>query len=176
MGIRSKLMYGFLTLAVMLFLAGIMSIVEFKNMGDSVENLLDENYASISSSQRMTESVEKCNNGILLMLVGKFDEGRKIIDNGDSVFNSNLKVVRVHVNQPGEDSVVNSIDSLYLSYRKIWLRPITGAESESKIDWYFNTANKSFSTLVRKIETLSEMNSKSTGTTNITRLLAWITF
>ena len=113
----------------------------------------------------MTESIEKCNNGILLMLVGKLDEGRKIIDYGDSVFNSNLNMVREHINQPGEDSIVNSIDSLYLSYRKIWLRPITGAESESKIDWYFNTANKSFSTLVRKIEALSEMNSKSIYTT-----------
>jgi HAMP domain-containing protein len=165
MGIRSKIMYGFLTLAAMLSLAGIISIVEFRNMGQSVEKLLDENYLSIASSQRMTESIEKCNNGILLILIGKFDEGRAIIDKADSVFISNLKIAKSHINQPGEDSLVTSIDTLFLSYRKLWLRPLTGELYESKLDWYFHIANKSFTTLVQKIEYLSEMKSQSIYTT-----------
>jgi len=113
----------------------------------------------------MTESIEKCNNGILLILVGKLDEGRKIIDKADSVFNNNLKVAREHINQDGEDSIVNSIDTLFISYRKVWLRPLTGKPDENKLDWYFKTANKTFSALSQKIESLSEMNSRSIYTT-----------
>lgn len=158
-------MYGFLTLAAMLFLAGLISILEFKNMGHSVENLLDENYLTIASSQRMTESIEKCNNGILLILVGKLDEGRIIIERADSVFNNNLKIAKEHINQVGEDSIVNSIDTLFIAYRKIWLRPLTGKPEENKLDWYFNTANKTFSSLAQKIEALSEINSRSIYTT-----------
>jgi HAMP domain-containing protein len=161
MGIRSKIMYGFLTLAAMLFLAGIISIMEFRNMGQSVEKLLDENYTSIASSQQMTESIEKYNNGVLLMLMGKLNEGRFIIKPADSIFNRNLKLAKEHITLQGEDSILNCIDSLFVSYRKLWLRPIMAPAAENKLDWYFNTASKPFNDLTQKIESLREMNSQS---------------
>jgi HAMP domain-containing protein len=167
MGIRSKLMYGFLTLAAMLFLAGILSIVEFRHMGQSVENLLDENYATIASSQRMIESIDKCNNGILLILVGKAEEGNRIIESSDTAFSHNLIIVRSHINQKGEDSIINMIDTLYSSSRKIWFQHISGMEDKNKLDWYVNTADKSFSALTQKIESLANMKNKSIYNTTL---------
>lgn len=160
MGIRSKIMYGFLTLAAMLFLAGIISIIEFRNMGQSVEKLLDENYTSIASSQQMTGSIEKCNSGALLMLMGKEDEARYAIYQADSVFESNLKLAKSHINLPGEDSLLNSIDSLYISYRKqLFLSNVSN--DKDKLEWFVTNINKSFNTLAQEIETLREMNSES---------------
>ena len=154
-------MYGFLTLAVMLFLAGIISILEFRNMGQSMEKLLNENYLSMASSQQMAESIEKYNNGVLLLLIGKSEEGRFIIEKSDSVFNSNLKLAKSHINLKGEDGVLNSIDSLFLLFKQLWPAQITKTTTEGRLDWYFNTVNQPYIALTQKIETLREMNSQS---------------
>jgi HAMP domain-containing protein len=161
MGIRSKIMYGFLTLAAMLFLAGIISIIEFRNMGQSLEKLLDENYKSIASGQLMLESVNKCNKGILLILTGQNNHGRLIINMADSVFMANLKLAKEFGKLPGEDTILNSIDSTYSSYRTLWTRPLALIKAESKLDWFFQTAYVTNNVLTLKIMALREMNSHS---------------
>jgi HAMP domain-containing protein len=165
MSLRSKIFYGFLTLAAILLLAGIISIMEFRNMGQSVKKMLDENYISIVSSQHMTESIEKCNNGILLILIGKTIEGQTIIISADSIFKSNLKLVREHTSLTGEDSLVNSVDSLYSTCRNIWLDSSASSDRKNKLDWYFNIANKTSASLIESIEKLRKMNSQNINTT-----------
>jgi HAMP domain-containing protein len=160
MGIRSKIMYGFLTLAVMLLLAGIISIIEFRSMGQSVEKLLDENYSSIALSQQMTESLQKCNNGLILIIIGKGEEGKNNVNLADSLFTKTLASAKLHINLPGEDSILNSIDSLYLFYRNLLLVN-HDATIEGKLDWYLAIVNKPFISLNQKLETLREMNSNS---------------
>jgi len=51
MGIRSKILFGFLILATMLFLAGARSIYELRTVGSFVQRLLDDNYKSIHAGR-----------------------------------------------------------------------------------------------------------------------------
>ena len=59
MGLRLKILSGFLILVVMLIIAGIWSIYELRTVGSSVQKLLDENYRSINAAKRMILALER---------------------------------------------------------------------------------------------------------------------
>jgi len=51
MKIRTKILLGFLILSVMLAIAGAYSIYELTSIGSSVQQLLDDNYQSITAAK-----------------------------------------------------------------------------------------------------------------------------
>ena len=59
MGLRAKILSGFLILTTMLFMARIWSIYELTRVGTSVQRLLDENYKSINPAKMMIEALER---------------------------------------------------------------------------------------------------------------------
>lgn len=52
MGLRIKILSGFLILAIMLCVAGVWSIYQFRSIGASVQALLDDNYKSINAASK----------------------------------------------------------------------------------------------------------------------------
>ena len=70
----------------MLLVAGIMSIIEFSSISSSVQKLLDDNYKSVNASKEMIEALEREDSGILMLLLGQWDEGRYTLTSADSVF------------------------------------------------------------------------------------------
>jgi NtrC-family two-component system sensor histidine kinase KinB len=74
MGIRAKILTGFLILAALLLVAGAWSIYELRHIGISVQKILDENYKSIDAAKVMTEALERQDSAILLLLLGKRDD------------------------------------------------------------------------------------------------------
>lgn len=79
-------MLGFLILALMLAVAGAVSIYELKTVGALVQALLDDNYRSITTAKKMTEALERQDSGILLLLSGKWKQGRETITTADNNF------------------------------------------------------------------------------------------
>ena len=59
MGLRTKILSGFLILTMMLVVAGIWSIYELTRVGTSVQRLLDDNYKSINAGKMMIEALER---------------------------------------------------------------------------------------------------------------------
>ncbi len=59
LGLRAKILSGFLILAMMLFVAGIWSIDELTRVGTSVQKLLVENCKSINAGNMIIEALER---------------------------------------------------------------------------------------------------------------------
>jgi len=97
MGIRAKILLGFLILATMLFLAGAWSIYELRTVGTSVQRLLDDNYKSIQAARLMTEALEREDSASLLLLSGNWKEGREIIEAADSSFQQAFEIAQKNV-------------------------------------------------------------------------------
>ena len=66
MGLRAKILSGFLILTTMLFMARIWSIYELTRVGTSVQRLLVENYKSINAAKMMIEALEREDSAVLL--------------------------------------------------------------------------------------------------------------
>ena len=79
--LKIKILLSLSLLILMLMAAGIMSILEFRKIGDSVDSVLKNNYQSIESAKRMTDALEQADRGILFWIIGDRDFGIKTFHN-----------------------------------------------------------------------------------------------
>ena len=66
MGLREKILSGFLLLTMMLVVAGVWSIHELTAVGTSVQSILNDNYKSINAGKMMIEALEREDSAVLL--------------------------------------------------------------------------------------------------------------
>jgi methyl-accepting chemotaxis protein len=144
MGIRGKTLTGFLILSTMLLLAGAWSIYELTSIGTSVQKLLDDNYRSVDAARQMTEALEREDSAVLLLLSGKWREGRSIMAAADSAFQDAFMIAQMNVTVPGEQQAIDEIAARYDAYRRLWERPIVDTVRQGNLDWYFQEAHQSF--------------------------------
>lgn len=161
MGLRFKILLGFLILALMLFIAGIWSIYELNSIGSSVPKMLNENYQSIHAGKKMVESLEREDSAILMLILGNWDAGRSLLSNADSLFNESFNFAYTNITVPGEKSQLDTIKSRYENYKNLWLHPIVGTLKEGNIKWYSQNIHTSFNAVKASIEGLIELNDKT---------------
>jgi methyl-accepting chemotaxis protein len=160
MKIRTKILLGFLILAVMLAAAGAYSIYELTSLSASVQKLLDDNYKSITASKQMIEALEREDSGILLLLSGKWKEGRSTIVDADENFKHFLAVAGNNVTIPGEKNFIEKIHAAYNVYRSNWDRPIVGTDYEGNLNWYFEKVHREFNEAKEAVQELMALNDK----------------
>lgn len=161
MGIRLKIFSGFIVLALMLVIAGVWSIYELNSIGSSVQKILDENYQSIHAAKEMKEILEREDSGILLLILGKWEEGRNILNSADSVFNKRLQFVLTNITIPSEKPHHESIKQKYAKYKSLWERPIVDTDKEGNLDWYFKEVHTAFIALKESINELINLNDQA---------------
>ena len=74
-GLRQKLSLGFGGLLLIILIIGGQSIVQFRELGQSIDVILRENYQSVVACQQMKEAIERMDSGILFVLLGYDEEG-----------------------------------------------------------------------------------------------------
>lgn len=158
MGIRLKIFSGFMILAAMLLIAGFISIREFMNISNYVQSLLDDNYKSIEASRTMIEALEREDSGVLLLLLGHWDQGRKTLKEADKLFNEGFNYARNNLTIPGEGEYVEKIEKDYLLFKEVWEKPIVGTKTEGDFIWYYNNSHKQFLQVKESVKELMEMN------------------
>ncbi len=161
MGLRAKILSGFLILAAMLLVAGSWSIYELRNIGMSVQKLLHENYKSIDAAKSMTEALEREDSGILLLLLGKREEGRAILQAADDSFHKAYETARSNVTIPGEQGYVEAVSKAYDQYKELWARSIVGTAQEGDLNWYFQDVHSSFLEVKRTVKDLRDLNDQA---------------
>lgn len=161
MSLRFKILSGFLILALMLAIAGVWSIYELNSIGTSVQELLDDNYRSIKAAEMMTEALERQDSGILLLLLGKWEEGRKIIDSADDLFKKGYQIAENNLTIPGERDFVERIRQQYIIYRNMWKKPIVGTNKQGNLDWYFRNLHAEFLNVKSAVNELKELNEET---------------
>jgi hypothetical protein len=160
MGIRLKILSGFLILVCMLIIAGVWSIYELQSMGASVEKLLDENYQSINAARLMTEALERQDSGVLMLLSGSREKAIEILENSNVAFLAAFETAKNNVTIPGEDQYVQAVKTAYSDYRNQYETSIRHLAHEKNPVWYFEKAHPAFLTAKQSIENLMAINQK----------------
>lgn len=159
--IKNKILAGFALLITILIVAGSLSIYEFTNMGKSVSSLIDDNYKTIADSKTMLEALEREDSGILLLLLGRWEQGREIIQAADSSFQKSLTRAENNITEENEEEYIRKIKDSYSAYKALWKRPIVDTEKEGNIVWYFETLHESFLNTKSAVNGLMELNQKN---------------
>ena len=161
MNLRAKILSGFLILSIMLFTAGALSIRELNKIGHSVQALLDENYKSIDASKIMIEALEREDSGILLLMSGDWDNGRSTIKEADQDFQKAFAVAENNITIPGEKEHIETIKAAYVSYKKLWVRPIVDTLREDNLQWYYGNVHPAFLKAKVAVNRLMTLNDKT---------------
>lgn len=161
MGIRLKIFLGFIILALMLLIAGAVSIHELTTISKSVKKMLDDNYKSIEASRIMIEALEREDSGILLLLMGKWDEGRAILEKSDSMFQAGHLIAKNNLTIDNEERYIVAIDNQYNHFKSVWQKPIVGTSKEGDFEWYYNEAHLSFLDTKHAVKNLMELNEET---------------
>ena len=116
-GLRPKLSLGFGGLLLIILIIGGQSIVQFRELGQSVDVILRENYRSVVACQEMKEALERMDSGILFVLLGYDEEGRKLIRTNEERFEKALEVELGNITLPGEGEKAMALKDLFARYR-----------------------------------------------------------
>jgi HAMP domain-containing protein len=156
-----KILSGFLILTMMLLVAGVWAVYELSTVGTSVQRLLDDNYKSINAGKMMIEALEREDSAVLLLLSGKWKQGRSIIGSADSLFQQGFRIARNNVTIPGEPARVDAIESRYKAYKDLWIKPIVDTSKQGNLDWYFQKVHQAFLDAKLSVEALMALNDQT---------------
>lgn len=165
MGIRTKILSAFFIMTIMLVLAGVWTIYEVRSVGSTVEQFLDENYRSITAAKSMIESLEREDSATLLLLLGRWDEGREILEKADALFLDAAATARGNITIPGEEQYVQDVEDKYKAYKAIWSRPIVDTSRQGDIAWYHTTLHPAFAASKEAARRLMSLNDQTMYTT-----------
>lgn len=167
MKLRLKILGGFLTLAFMLLIATSWSVIEVQSFGSTMNDLIENNYKSITAAKTMKAALEREDSALLLLQLGKQERGSKLLAGSDSIFTANYKIAESNITIDGEAEIVKAIADKYSKYKQQWKIPASQTLKENKLDWYFQNAHESFLGLMNDIDELSGLNDSKLYTTAI---------
>jgi methyl-accepting chemotaxis protein len=160
MGLRFKILSGFLFLILILLIPGVWTIYKLDTIGVSIQKILDDNYASAQAAKSMLEALEREDSGILLLMLGQWEDGREIIEKADRQFEEQLAFAYDNISIEGEHEYLNAIKSVYGTYKNLWKRPIVDTDREGNLNWYFKEVHKAFLSVKEEVNKLMMLNEK----------------
>ncbi len=114
--LRRKILLGYgiglLLVAVVLAWA----VINILTLGRASDAILRENYRSILTAWNMIAAVERQNDSVVLLLLGREKEGISRFHTDETEFLQWLGRARDNITVPGEDRVIDAIDSTYTVY------------------------------------------------------------
>jgi two-component system, NtrC family, sensor histidine kinase KinB len=118
-GLRKKLSLGFGGLLLIILIIGGQSIVQFGELGQSIDVILRENYRSVVACQVMKETLERMDSGILFVLLGFGEEGNRLIRTNEARFEKALEAELGNITIPGEGEKAAALKGIFAGYRVV---------------------------------------------------------
>lgn len=140
--LQIKLVLSLALLVLMLLAAAVMSMMEFRNMGDSVKGVLNNNFSSIEAAKRMMESLEREDSGLLLWIIGERDEGSQTILTSHAIILSALQDAAKNITETDEPRSISNITETYDAYHASVLSIIQGESLPSAAKEIYDNETK----------------------------------
>ncbi|MFA6411382.1 MAG: ATP-binding protein [Syntrophales bacterium] len=162
LGLRHKLSLGFGGLLLIIVIIGIQSILQFKNLGQSIDVILKENYRSVIACQEMKEALERMDSGILFTFLGYSEEGRRLIRKNDTAFVKALDIELHNITLTGEREKAASVKTLYASYVQVLHRiENQSLPPEVRRRLYFKDLLPLFQQIKNEADAILQMNQRN---------------
>jgi signal transduction histidine kinase len=154
--LRLKLLLAQGPLLAALILLGVLSIRTTRFLGTDAEAILKDNYRSVLAAQRMKESAERLDSGVVFILLGEAARGRRQIDENRPRFESELRVQKGNVTEEGEGEATDALERRWNQYQgQLQQLDLHGADLRA---FYFAELQPSFERLKDTAQTILEIN------------------
>ncbi len=154
---RKKLFYSLGSLAMILLLSSVISVLEYRRMSDYVSDLIAANIKSINLSQRLADLTQHYNDRMLAVVVQ--NDISMMPDFNLDYFNAQSDSLRNSFTSekmlPKVDSVVTSFDAFMktsLKFDEVFL-----ADSVDTGEWFFGSLQPRYTELRQDLNSLNEV-------------------
>ncbi|MBS1371708.1 MAG: HAMP domain-containing protein [Lentisphaeria bacterium] len=132
MDIKRKFLTSFAVLLLLIGAVGFVMTRQVRQLGDSIDVILRENYSSVIYCQRMNDALERIDSGILREFSGRGDRPEAYFDEHIRALTDAWRAERDNVTVPGERELVEAAAKLVPEYvgsvRRIVDPAVPGAE------------------------------------------------
>lgn len=146
-------------LVLMLLIAGLMSIWELSKMNNSFSDVIDNNYQSIEHALNIIDALEREDSGILMVYLGKLEEGARVVNSGDSTIAKSMIEIKKNATEEGEEGVIGNIEMEYEIYYSLLKSVINKKSANEEIE--YRNLHKQFTKTKREVNFLMELNQTS---------------
>lgn len=157
--IRFKIITGFMILAIMLVISGLISIYELTKLGDQVNRLLMDNYRSIDFSKQMNYSLSLQERAIIMSIQGDKSKAQSLFANSVQTFSENLLKASNNLTLPGEVKLVDSIAIAFSAYKSKAEQFM--ADPSPSITTYLNEISPALQSVKHGVENLLTVNQQN---------------
>lgn len=150
MGIRVKIMIGFLSLGALLLFSGIISYFELSRLSSTTTQMLDTSTRNIEFSRRMLDAVQDQNTALLHIEVLGLNDYDSLLMDGGQRFNQAIEETGFYVyDLPGLDSIYEARrqynDAIVAHFSDTLSR-------EKRTEWFATTYKTSYYNLTSTIK------------------------
>ena len=121
MTLRQRIVWALAPLVCLLALIGTTAIFLLRNVGDRIEDILRENYASVEAMVGLNEALERIDSSFQFALQGN-DDAKKEYDANWILYEENLRREETNITEPGEPELVERLKELTAQYRQEGIR------------------------------------------------------
>lgn len=147
-GIRKKIKVGFISLAVLLFFSGMISLFELSRLSRSTKEQLDSSQRNLEISKRMLDAVQDQNTALLQIVVLGDSNLDSLYEAGVRAFDDALMQATVTVRDLAE---LNSIYDARRTYNEVIATHLNGGQADN-IHWFVRTYQSSYYNLTTSIK------------------------
>lgn len=161
--LQNKMVLSLFLLILMLLAAAVISTLEFRKIGESVDRVLTNNYRSIEAAKKMMDALERENSGLLLWMIGDRDAGLDTILSSHTIIRNAIREVEKNITEADEPRLISNITEAYGHYHTSVLA-ITGNEwiPEDAKEQYDREAQEPFFRAKKAVNKLMMLNQEQT--------------
>lgn len=157
MGIKTKILAGFIIIGSMLFLSGAIAIYELKTLGNSIHNLLNDNLRSIEISRVMLSASSKMDHGLLMAITGDKLKGERLVKDGEALYQNSFQQAMQNITVKGEAKIVENVKKSHLTYMSL-VDSVFNSPILKDVNWYYREFVPAEEALNKSIEDLITVN------------------
>jgi NtrC-family two-component system sensor histidine kinase KinB len=161
--LRKKILFGYGLVITLLLIVIIWSLFNLYKLGNASSLILSKNYKSILAAKEMIDAIERQDSGILLLILGYSTEGLGQYRENEEQFFQSFGRAKSNITEPGEDKIINTIDSAYAEYLSVCsnLQSIYETKKIKAEQYYHETVLSAFYAVRRACTRLREINQQA---------------
>lgn len=159
--VKSRVYLIFFVFLVIMGINSLWSVKNFRELNNSIENILDSNYKSIVSAQKMIASIERQDSLQLSYLFTKDKEYIRNFTENEEEFYLALNNAKNNITELGEEEIVSEIENEYKKYIVEFENFLNLENKNNQPEYYFKEIFPKFERIKLTSKELVNINQNS---------------
>lgn len=150
MGIRKKIMLGFLSLGILLFFSGLMSYFELGRLTHSSQGMLDASRQNLEFSKTMLDAAQDQNTALLEIMVAGHTAYDSLLRSGRAQFDEAVRQAR------SSSQAVAALDTVIaasIRYNSLVDSRLAEGKAHDNVEWFVDVYGNSYYELTAAVKT-----------------------